>query len=292
MKFPPTLSSDDATGRHVRERFTSAGKRWLCKDFSSSGGLHVRWVSDQPSQPQRKHSNSTFYQQWIAGKRYGASYLSDGNESVMLGVCRSLHTRKHPFPFVYGGSLGPVSLTRQQTETLGRLGETLVAMTALRGLFGIDVIVDAYKNLWLLEINPRWTASSELIERDLICRSILRPHESLIGSACNFQFPKIYRECNATSLGELKRRLSQNNEVANPFVKKVVFARKTGTLDRDALSQAEMGGITCYDLPHHGAPITKGHPLCSLIGATQSLGQGTSEMRLRNSVRLAQRSIR
>ncbi|WP_345327466.1 ATP-grasp domain-containing protein [Novipirellula rosea] len=292
MKFPRTLPSDDASRRHVSERITSTGERWLCKDVSSSGGIHVRWVSDQQSTPLRQHSNSICYQQWIAGKRFGASYLSDGNESVMLGVCRSLHTRKHPFPFVYGGSLGPVSLTRQQTETLGRLGDTLVAMTALTGLFGIDVIVDAQENLWLLEINPRWTASSELIERDLIRRSILQQHESLIGSACKCQVPKICGEWRSPSLAELKRRLSHNNQVINPFVKKVVFARETGTLDRDALSQAETNGITCYDLPDHGAPITKGHPLCSLIGSTQSLCQGTSNMRLRNSVRLAQAAIR
>ncbi|WP_442505933.1 ATP-grasp domain-containing protein [Novipirellula sp. SH528] len=296
IHFPATLRATEESTRDIaqrtKSRAMSRGERWLCKDFSSSGGVHVRWVTNKSHAQLQSDSDSIFYQRWVAGKRFGVSYLSDGKESVMLGVCRSLHTRKPPYPFVHGGSYGPVFLSEKQTETLRELGDTLVTKTALAGLFGIDVIIDAHKYLWLLEINPRWTASSELIERDLIRRNVLGSRESLIGSACRIQFPNTSREWNSPSLAELKMRLSESDEVANPFLKKVVFARQTGKFDRAALSHAEINGIQCYDIPHDATSVSKGQPLCSLIGPTEALSQATSEMRLRNSVRLAQMSIR
>jgi predicted ATP-grasp superfamily ATP-dependent carboligase len=45
-----------------------------------------------------------------------------------------------------------------------RLGILLVDRFNLRGLFGVDVIVDADKRIWILEVNPRYTASMELLE--------------------------------------------------------------------------------------------------------------------------------
>ncbi|GAA5505699.1 ATP-grasp domain-containing protein [Novipirellula caenicola] len=321
IKFPLTLRAGKASTRFVRQRITSTGERWLWKDASGSGGIHVRWVSDRPDPncaspdcpgsdcpgsdcppsgivdaDQASDADSHIYQRWIAGKRFGASYLSDGNETIMLGVCRSLHTRKPPFPFVYGGSYGPVSLTAQQTETLCKLGDTLVTNTGLKGLFGIDVIVDAWQRLWLLEINPRWTASSELIERSLIRRNVIGPCQSLIGSTCRIQFPHLENEIDSPSLAEVRTRLLQNVEVTPRFLKKVVFARKSGNLDRQELARAEMDGIQCYDVPQHAAFISKGHPLCSLIAAAPSQGKAacpaSREMRWRESIRIAQASVR
>ena len=45
-----------------------------------------------------------------------------------------------------------------------RIGQCLANDFSLRGLFGVDAIVNA-RGVWPVEVNPRYTASIELIER-------------------------------------------------------------------------------------------------------------------------------
>ena len=45
-----------------------------------------------------------------------------------------------------------------------RIGDTLRSAYGLVGLFGVDVILNG-NQLWVLEVNPRYTASVEVLER-------------------------------------------------------------------------------------------------------------------------------
>ncbi len=300
MQFPTTFSADRQSRPHAPARTPDppqpASARWLWKDLSSCGGLDVRWANPPDAgipfnNPAPRRSGHPVYQRWIAGKRFGVSYLSDGNTVVRLGTCRSLHTKKAAGPFVYSGSYGPVSLTAPQNRQLDQLGETLVANTQLSGLFGIDVIIDAQSKLWLLEINPRWTASSELIERDLIRRGVLRDRESLIGAACKIHFPTLNPRLSLPSVADLNARIGQSVCHHPPLLKQVIFATRSGKLDCDALLRLCTDSITFHDIPSSETPIVAGHPLCSLIGSGDWRSSCPPWPDLRTVVRAAQAAV-
>jgi predicted ATP-grasp superfamily ATP-dependent carboligase len=79
-------------------------------------------------------------------------------------------------PFVYRGSIGPWPLQPTERLRLAELGKAIGSAFSLVGLFGVDFnLLDGEP--WLIEINPRYTASVEVLELAL-GRSLLAEHVS------------------------------------------------------------------------------------------------------------------
>jgi predicted ATP-grasp superfamily ATP-dependent carboligase len=66
--------------------------------------------------------------------------------------------------FRYCGSIGPLDLPAEHVERFRAIGATLAAEFGLVGLFGIDAVVNT-AGVWTVEVNPRYTASVEVLER-------------------------------------------------------------------------------------------------------------------------------
>ena len=66
--------------------------------------------------------------------------------------------------FQYCGSLGPWHLPPAAARELLRCGQVLARRFALRGIVGIDFVFDG-EQAWPVEVNPRLTASVEVVER-------------------------------------------------------------------------------------------------------------------------------
>ncbi len=67
-------------------------------------------------------------------------------------------------PFGYCGSIFPWPGCDPKIDALVRqIGSVMSRECGLRGLFGIDLIFDG-QTAWLTEVNPRYTASMELLE--------------------------------------------------------------------------------------------------------------------------------
>jgi predicted ATP-grasp superfamily ATP-dependent carboligase len=93
--------------------------------------------------------------------------MRDGR-SLLLGVTHQFEGGSFGAPeFHYCGSMGPVAPIPAGVH---RLGDILVQEFSLRGLFGVDFVyrVDPETGrdaCFLLEVNPRYTASVEVLER-------------------------------------------------------------------------------------------------------------------------------
>jgi predicted ATP-grasp superfamily ATP-dependent carboligase len=138
--------------------------RWLVKRRCSSGGVAVRFA--EPTETS-KRSRGSFYQEYIEGQSASATFVAAGGRAALLGTTSQLLGRDiglEDRPFLYAGSVAPLQLTGGEMDRLQSLGGALAARFGLVGLFGVD-FVRTQGALWPIEVNPRYTASIEVLER-------------------------------------------------------------------------------------------------------------------------------
>jgi predicted ATP-grasp superfamily ATP-dependent carboligase len=149
---------------------------WLQKPLASGGGRRIRfWTVAAQGQA---WDEPCYFQRYQAGESYGAVFLAAHGQAELVGISQQLIGSPEaapPWPFGYCGSIGPVALPPATVAMLQRIADGLVAgTTGLRGLFGIDFVYDG-TTPWVTEVNPRYTASCELLELALR-RPLLREH--------------------------------------------------------------------------------------------------------------------
>ena len=166
----------------------------MLKPVGRAGGVHVRAIASlegldcvanlglDPGIPtSRLPSNLWYLQEYVPGISIGVSYCTDSNgnpesngttESTepprtrIVGIARSILSEEldAPLPWIYRGSLAPYSVSPSVRASLERFAKTVAQSTGIRGLWQADFQIDPNGQLWLLEINPRWSASMELHE--------------------------------------------------------------------------------------------------------------------------------
>jgi predicted ATP-grasp superfamily ATP-dependent carboligase len=137
---------------------------WLIKADRSAGGAQIKiWDERLVPMPQR---SGWYFQQHVAGVPCAAVYVADGHAARLLGVTEQLvgTSWSGASGFRYAGSLGPLQLSEDQRDQFAELGQQLVSRFRLVGLFGVDVVIEGDAR-WVIEINPRFTASIEVLER-------------------------------------------------------------------------------------------------------------------------------
>lgn len=133
---------------------------WLVKPRRGAGGRGIRdFDLAGPLTPDERRT--CYLQERIAGPPAAAVYLGDGPRTRLLGLTAQLAGT--PFlgakPFHYAGSVGPLPVAPALRRQLDHLGHVL----GLRGLFGVDGILRD-GTFWPVEVNPRYTASMEVVE--------------------------------------------------------------------------------------------------------------------------------
>lgn len=125
--------------------------RWLRKPFASGGGIGIRFA--QPGEPA---SDTHYFQEWIDGTPMSAVFAND----ALLGVTEQLigESWLHANGFAYCGNI----VHSAPHSTVGLLSD-LMCERGLRGVWGCDfVLCDGVPVV--LEVNPRYTAATELLE--------------------------------------------------------------------------------------------------------------------------------
>jgi uncharacterized protein len=133
---------------------------WLWKSRRSAGGLGVGVLDAAPDQ----FDGSRYFERRTAGRVCGATFLGDGRMARLIGVVDLQTAGCDPSrPFLFGGAVGPIETAPAVRVRLEALGQKLAGVFGLTGLFGVDVVLDG-EAVWVLEVNPRYTASVELLE--------------------------------------------------------------------------------------------------------------------------------
>jgi predicted ATP-grasp superfamily ATP-dependent carboligase len=148
--------------RRVTSRLPPEG-RWLLKPRDGAGGRGIAFGITSLVRRGR-----WYLQEYVEGEPCAAVYVADGERVQFLGVTHQLVGEPwlHAAPFHYCGSIGPLPLTAPLHGAFQLLGRALVEGFGLRGLFGVDCVVRGGVP-YPVEVNPRYTASMELVEHHL-----------------------------------------------------------------------------------------------------------------------------
>jgi predicted ATP-grasp superfamily ATP-dependent carboligase len=141
---------------------------WLMKTYRGASGSGVRvWSSERGvGSGHEAEPDKYCYQKRVDGTPCAAVFVASEGLAQLLGVTRQLigepWLRAHGFQ--YAGSIGPWPISAATCQTLEHIGNVLSEQFELVGLFGVDFILDG-QDVWTIEVNPRYTASVEIVER-------------------------------------------------------------------------------------------------------------------------------
>jgi uncharacterized protein len=221
----------------------AVGTRWLLKPRASCGGHGITlW---RPTPRGRRHLPRAMYlQERIPGFAGSMVFAADGERSVPLGLSRALWGERcfGAAGFRYSGSIlaAPGDLPLAPAAALAA---ALTEEFGLVGVNGIDFIARA-SGVYAIEVNPRYTASMELVEHAYGI-SIFDAHVC----ACAGKLPTF----------DLAAALELRQPV---YGKAIVYARRTTTIpdSRDWLTAGDV-----RDIPRPGEVIERGRPVCTVF---------------------------
>lgn len=129
---------------------------WLVKPLGGCGGLGVRAAHRGETVP-----TGHYGQRRVEGQPASVLFLADGQRARLVGVSRQTPGGVAS-PYAWCEATGDLPCSPAVHALLDRALDAMTASLGLRGLNGIDLLMDAAGEPVLIEINPRPTATMML----------------------------------------------------------------------------------------------------------------------------------
>jgi predicted ATP-grasp superfamily ATP-dependent carboligase len=242
--------------------------KWLRKPRRSGGGAGITdW--DEANEVQSRNRGH-YLQQFIPGKSVSVVFVATQGQARLLGITRQLIGCSWcgTSGYRYCGSLGPISVSDRELHDVTRLGSVLADQFSMQGLFGVDAVLHN-ERVWTLEVNPRYSASIEILER----RGVPL-------------FPYHMAACSRNKLLE-----DQPTIDSRLHAKAIIYARRSVTVADSLLSFAAGHSAAPFvaDIPAPGSTIATGQPVVTVFAAGNN-GQAVL-LQLRKRVRRIQSQL-
>lgn len=226
---------------------------WLVKPVLSGGGHGITF---------QKHSRPIgrrfMLQEYISGKSCSASFVANGHDCILLGITRQL-TGLREFGsqgFRYCGNILPLAeavdpdRSAPLVSQVRRLALFLTREYGLTGVNGIDFILSD-KQIYLTEVNPRYSASMELIEQA-------------------YALPIFHLHVNASQYGHLPEFRVEDVLHKRKFFGKAILFSERNAVAPDTKGWLDSGA---RDIPSTGEKLLKGNPICTVLANGPSRDQ-------------------
>jgi methenyltetrahydromethanopterin cyclohydrolase len=202
---------------------------WLLKPQQGQGGVGIKHyhVGDNTD-------DAVYWQKFQTGRPQSALFLADGRQVQVIGFNSQESVRLSATQaFVFSGVFNNAELSGTQKTVITGWLEQLVPVFELKGLNSLDYIHFEDRS-YVLEINPRPSASMQLYDEDLLSRHI-------VGWAGSFahRLPLDFRR---------------------PTGYQIVYAEQDVIIPKHFDWPAG-----CMDLPRSGNICHTGQPICSII---------------------------
>ncbi len=240
--------------------------RWVIKPRRSAGGRGICvWDDSSPDPASPPRRDPVYFQQRAEGAPHSALYLATSGGTVLVGVARQLigESRLSARPFAYCGSLGPLEVAASLWQKMTECGRVIGGDFGLRGLFGIDFLLDDAGRAWLTEINPRYTASVEVFEMALGL-PLLADH---VRAVVNFADENRSRQLTDDSQGRLEtaRRSSGGRMCGKAIVYAPFTLRAPSLADLSRRPEWSATRARLADRPCPGTLVPAGAPFCTVL---------------------------
>lgn len=226
-------------------------RAWLVKPRASGGGHRIRrWVPGSPV------PRDCYLQALVEGTPGSVAFVAAGGRAVPLGVFRQLVGEEAFGASVYqycGNILTPAGGPPRGRAAALIDGACAVARAVaeefgLVGVNGVDFVVRD-GTPYVTEVNPRWTASLELVER-ASGLSVFGMHAAA---------------CRAGALPVVDGLQARR---PTPVVgKAVVFSRREVTVGDTRRWLSGRGAAAVGDVPRPGQRIAAGRPVCTVFAS-------------------------
>lgn len=260
---------------------------WLLKRRRSSGGLGVVPCRRLDRTLADVFDHDRYLQRRVRGKALGAVYLASKSRTDFLGASYQLTcpSRDGNQPFRYAGSVGPIPFERLRDDSLddklNKIGSVVTSVYPLSGIFSLDFIRDAGNEIRLLEINPRYTAGCELIERCL-GKSLVGLHAAACGGSIDLESGGLENVRGASCLSWHGKKVayatSDLAQVTEDLTAELLALHSTGQ-ERD-------GWATIGDIPRARASIRCDEPIATVFAT------GDDEESVREQLDLREHELR
>ena len=225
---------------------------WLRKPVRSGGGHDVAVWSGQSL------DQVHVLQERLEGRPASAAFVADGRRSVLIAVTEQLIGREAlgARGYTWCGNIFPLTLPSSEgvndvLRSVERTVERLTRRFGLRGVNGMDFVVadgpDGRPQPLLVEVNPRYTASMELVERAYGLSMFDLHVRSFDG------------ELPAFSPGETLEHPGFHG-------KGILYAERDVVMPRTDTWRSRGR----RDIPFSGEEIETGHPICTVLAQGES----------------------
>ncbi|MEM0927268.1 MAG: ATP-grasp domain-containing protein [Planctomycetota bacterium] len=241
VAYPETYRSGEVPVV-VQQEIALHPERWLVKPIFGTGGLGIH----VPTSPTLERSQ--VLQRRTGGRSVGVSFCLDRHEVVYLGAARQWSQRTAHGRYVYKGSVGPVTFNASIEDAFQRIGNALMERLPIQGPCNVDVLIDASDRVTLLEVNPRFSASMELLEWSW---------SQALAKACSVFDP----------IEAWRRRLDSNaSRTLRTCVKRILFAGRSCTIEPTQLHRTVMpSDWRLTDTPMKAVRVDRGDPVATIL---------------------------
>lgn len=234
---------------HGNGRRADPDRQWLRKPVRSGGGHGITFT-----QSNRPASRGYLFQEYVPGLICSAAFVANQKDAVVIGVTEQLVGRSEfgTNGFRYCGNILPLEAARSPDSgedilvQVQQIAALISREFALTGVNGFDFILTDGR-VCLTEVNPRYSASMELVER-AYGLSIFDLHVKAVTQGALPDFNLIH------AVGQPGQE---------SYGKAILYAKADGLApDTQSWLQHDI-----HDVPFPGESLVEGKPICTLLAA-------------------------
>ncbi|WP_255631450.1 ATP-grasp domain-containing protein [Caballeronia sp. dw_19] len=237
---------------------------WLFKRADGCGGMHIEALDSTSNKP----AANGYFQRLAAGRSMSALFVAARRKASVIGFAEQLSQAAGNRPFLHTGSIGPAEVSPPVMDFVTTAIGAIVANTGLAGLNSIDFLLDG-DTVRVLEINARPSSTMTLYETaapEAWPRGLIACH---LDACLDGRLPPPSSPFPAATRSKAGQR--------------VVFAPRNLVIS-GPFSNACLADPVCHDVPHPGAQIGAGEPVCTLVVTQSSTSAVRDELKRREAL--------